>query len=87
VRHWLTASVTLLLAGCGSVVDFLSGERVEGDSESVTVKADSAPRAAPLALAIAIITTAELNLIEKLRQERIVTDASPAIESCRYSGP
>jgi hypothetical protein len=51
MRHRLTASVALLLAGCGSAADLLSGGRVEGDSESVTVKAESAPQAAPLALA------------------------------------
>lgn len=38
----------LLLAGCGSPVDFLSG--VDGDEEAVTVQADSAPQAAPMAL-------------------------------------
>jgi hypothetical protein len=35
------------LAGC-SPVDFLPG--VDGDSETVTVEADSAPQAAPMAL-------------------------------------
>ena len=36
------------MAGCGSPVDLLSG--VDGDSERVTVEADSAPQAAPMAL-------------------------------------
>jgi hypothetical protein len=40
----------IALAACGSPVDFLTGGRVEGDSEAVTVKAASAPQAAPMAL-------------------------------------
>jgi hypothetical protein len=41
---------SMFLAGCGSPVDFLTGGRVEGDSEAVEVKAQSAPQAAPMAL-------------------------------------
>ena len=47
-RIWIAA--TLLIAGCGSPVDFLTGDRVEGDAASVSVKADSAAQAAPMAL-------------------------------------
>jgi hypothetical protein len=41
---------SMMLAGCGSPVDFLTGGRVEGDGDAVTVQADSAPQAAPMAL-------------------------------------
>jgi hypothetical protein len=51
MRHRLIASLALLLAGCGSAADFLGGAQIEGNADSVTVKADSAPQAAPLALA------------------------------------
>ena len=40
----------IVLSGCGSPVDLLTGGRVEGDSDAVTVQADSAPQAAPMAL-------------------------------------
>lgn len=40
----------LVLAACGSPADFLTGDRVEGDSDAVTVRAASAPQAAPMAL-------------------------------------
>jgi hypothetical protein len=39
---------SIVLVGCGSPVDLLSG--VDGDSDAVTVEADSAPQAAPMAL-------------------------------------
>jgi hypothetical protein len=48
--RWLSA-LGLLLAGCGSPVDLLSGGRVEGDADAVSVQAESAPQAAPMALA------------------------------------
>jgi hypothetical protein len=41
---------SMVLVGCGSPVDVLTGGRVEGDSDAVTVQADSAPQAAPMAL-------------------------------------
>lgn len=40
----------MALAGCGSPVDFLTGGRVDGNADAVTVKAASAPQAAPMAL-------------------------------------
>ena len=40
-------ALSMVLAAC-SPVDLLSG--VDGDSETVTVEADSAPQAAPMAL-------------------------------------
>ena len=40
----------VLLAGCGSPVDVLTGGRAEGDAEAVEVQAESAPQAAPMAL-------------------------------------
>ncbi|WP_119303912.1 hypothetical protein [Dongia deserti] len=48
--RWALLAWSAFLAGCGSPVDFLTGGRVEGDSEAVTVQADSAPQAAPMAL-------------------------------------
>lgn len=42
---------TCFLAGCGSPVDLLTGGRVNGDSQAVSVEADSAVQAAPMALA------------------------------------
>ena len=48
--RWSMVVWSLVVAGCGSPADFLTGDRVEGDSEAVTVKADSAPQAAPMAL-------------------------------------
>jgi hypothetical protein len=45
------AASGLIAAGCGSPVDLLTGGRVKGDAQSVTVVADSAPQAAPMALA------------------------------------
>ena len=48
--RWLVFPLSMALAACGSPVDVLTGGRVEGDSEAVTVKADSAPQAAPMAL-------------------------------------
>ena len=46
--RWWVLVCSLAVAGCGSPVDLLSG--VDGDSERVTVEADSAPQAAPMAL-------------------------------------
>jgi hypothetical protein len=40
----------VLLAGCGSPVDVLTGGRVEGNTDAVQVEAESAPQAAPMAL-------------------------------------
>ena len=48
--RWSLLAWFLVVAGCGSPVDFLTGGRVEGDAEAVTVQADSAPQAAPMAL-------------------------------------
>jgi hypothetical protein len=48
--RWSLLTLFVALAGCGSPADFLTGDRVEGNSETVTVKADSAPQAAPMAL-------------------------------------
>ena len=48
--RWSLSAWFLVVAGCGSPVDFLTGGRVEGDAEAVTVQADSAPQAAPMAL-------------------------------------
>ena len=45
--HRFVLPFSMLLAGCAPV-DLLSG--VDGDSERVTVQADSAPQAAPMAL-------------------------------------
>jgi hypothetical protein len=49
MRRWLAVWI-MVVAGCGSPVDLLTGGRVEGDSEAVTIKAASAPQAAPMAL-------------------------------------
>ena len=46
--RWSLVVWSIVLAGCGSPVDLLSG--VDGDSDAVTVEADSAPQAAPMAL-------------------------------------
>ena len=51
VRCALLAASGMIAAGCGSPVDLLTGGRVKGDAQSVTVVADSAPQAAPMALA------------------------------------
>ena len=48
--RWFPLALSAFLAGCGSPADFLTGGRVEGDSDAVTVKAESAPQAAPMAL-------------------------------------
>jgi hypothetical protein len=48
--RWSLVVWSMFVAGCGSPADFLTGGRVEGDAESVAVKADSAPQAAPMAL-------------------------------------
>ena len=48
--RWSPMVWFMVLAGCGSPVDLLTGGRVEGDAEAVTVQADSAPQAAPMAL-------------------------------------
>jgi hypothetical protein len=40
----------MLLLGCGSPVDVLTGGRVDGNAEAVQVEAESAPQAAPMAL-------------------------------------
>ena len=45
--RWSLLALSMVLAAC-SPVDLLSG--VDGDSETVTVEADSAPQAAPMAL-------------------------------------
>lgn len=42
---------TSLLAGCGSPVDLLTGGRMNGGPHAVSVEADSATQAAPMALA------------------------------------
>ena len=49
MRWWL-AVWSMVVAGCGSPADLLTGGRVEGDSDAVIVKAASAPQAAPMAL-------------------------------------
>lgn len=49
--QWVVLSGMALLAGCGSPVDMISGSRVEGDANAVSVAAESAPQAAPMALA------------------------------------
>jgi hypothetical protein len=49
--RWLSWIGALLAAACGSPVDLLTGGRVEGDASAVSVQADSAPQAAPMALA------------------------------------
>ena len=46
--RWLLVVWSVGLFGCGSPVDLLGG--VDGDSDAVTVEADSAPQAAPMAL-------------------------------------
>ena len=46
--RWSLVVWPIVVAGCGSPVDLLSG--VDGDSDAVTVEADSAPQAAPMAL-------------------------------------
>ena len=46
--RWSAVAWFMVVAGCGSPVGLLSG--VDGDSETVTVEADSAPQAAPMAL-------------------------------------
>jgi hypothetical protein len=46
--RWSLVVLPIVVVGCGSPVDLLSG--VDGDSEAVTVEADSAPQAAPMAL-------------------------------------
>jgi len=46
--RWSLMAWFLVMGGCGSPVDLLSG--VDGDSKTVTVEADSAPQAAPMAL-------------------------------------
>ena len=48
--RWSLVVLSMVLAGCGSPVDLLTGGRVEGDADAVTVQADSAPQAAPMAL-------------------------------------
>jgi hypothetical protein len=45
--RWFVLPLSMVLPAC-SPVDLLSG--VDGDSESVTVEADSAAQAAPMAL-------------------------------------
>lgn len=49
--QWRVLPAMVLMAGCGSPVDIINGARVEGDASSVNVVADSAPQAAPMALA------------------------------------
>jgi hypothetical protein len=46
--RWSLMAWFLVMGGCGNPVDLLSG--VDGDSKAVTVEADSAPQAAPMAL-------------------------------------
>jgi hypothetical protein len=48
--RWSLVVWAVVAAGCGSPVDFLTGGRVDGNAEAVTVKAASAPQAAPMAL-------------------------------------
>ena len=45
--RWSLFALSMMLAACNPV-DLLSG--VDGNAESVTVEADSAPQAAPMAL-------------------------------------
>jgi hypothetical protein len=45
--RWLVLPLSMVLAAC-SPVELLSG--VDGDADTVTVEADSAPQAAPMAL-------------------------------------
>jgi hypothetical protein len=46
--RWSLVAWFVILAGCGSPIDLLSG--VDGNADAVTVEADSAPQAAPMAL-------------------------------------
>jgi len=46
--RWSLVAWFVILAGCGSPIDLLSG--VDGNADAVTVEADSAPQAAPIAL-------------------------------------
>lgn len=48
--RWSFLVWCVLLVGCGSPVDVLTGGRVEGDADAVQVEADGAPQAAPMAL-------------------------------------
>ena len=50
MRRSIALLLMVAVAGCGSPVDLLTGGRVEGNAEAVTVQADSAPQAAPMAL-------------------------------------